>query len=74
MGWLTTTSASTQSILHNLFMDPSEDPFLDPYIETIIHMRIRDIMALPKMNDLAFLQYVESKNDATRGKWYSLLK
>ncbi len=62
-------SASRQSPADSLFVDPSEDPFLDPYIETITHMTIKDIMAIPKMNDRAFEQYLLNGNDgAARGK------
>jgi hypothetical protein len=58
------------STAHLLFIDPSEDPFLDPYIETITHMNTKDILAIPKMNDSDFLQYLlEDNHDRpARGK------
>jgi len=68
MGLLMMTSASPQSTAHSLFVDPSEDPFLDPYIETITHMSTKAIMAIPKMDDRAFLRYLAANNDATRGE------
>jgi len=69
MELLMTTSASPRSAAHSLFVDPSEDPFLDPYIETITHTSIKIIMAMPKMNDQAFLQYLlKDGNDAVRGE------
>ncbi|CAF1133280.1 unnamed protein product [Adineta steineri] len=62
------TSASFQKTAHTLFIDPSEDPFLDHYIETVSHMSTKDIMAIPKMNDDEFLRYIFNNNDsAARG-------
>ncbi len=62
MGLLMITSASVPSTIHTLFVDPSEDPFLDPYIETVSHMNTKDIMAIPKMTDHEFLQYLHREN------------
>ncbi len=56
------TSASPRSAIHTLFVNPSEDPFLDPYIETISHMNTKDIMAIPKMTDHQFLQSLLKEN------------
>ncbi len=69
MSLLVLISASPRSIGHTLFVDPSEDPFLDPYIETILHMDTKDIIAIPKMDDNQFLQYLfNDDNDVARGK------
>lgn len=64
MGLLMLTSASPRSAAHTLFIDPSEDPFLDSYIETISHMNTKDIMAIPKMNDNEFLRYLLDDDSA----------
>jgi len=69
MGLLMMTSASPPSTIDTLFVDPSEDPFLDPYIEKVSHMNTKNIMAIPKMTDYEFLQYLIKDNGvATRGK------
>jgi hypothetical protein len=47
MSLLVVISASPRSIAQSLFIDPSEDPFLDPYIETLLHMDTKDIMGTP---------------------------
>lgn len=54
----------------SLYADLTEDPFLDPYIETILHMNIKDIMAMPKMNDEEFFQYLldDNADTTTRSK------
>jgi hypothetical protein len=66
---LVVISASPRSIGQSLFIDPSEDPFLDPYIETLLHMDTKDIMGTPKMNDNQFLQYLlNDDDDTTRGE------
>lgn len=54
----------------SLYADLTEDPFLDPYIETILHMSIKDIMAMPKMNDEEFFQYLldDNADTTTRSK------
>ncbi|CAF0856583.1 unnamed protein product [Adineta steineri] len=58
------TCVSFQTTTDTLFIDPSEDPFLDHYIETISHMNKKDIMAIPKMNDTEFVRYLFNDNDA----------
>ncbi|CAF4981024.1 unnamed protein product, partial [Rotaria magnacalcarata] len=70
MSLLMLTSASTQSMARSLFMSPTDDPFLDPYIETISHMSTKDIVSMPKMNDDEFLQYLlndDAADEITRG-------
>jgi hypothetical protein len=64
------TSATRQSIARSLFGDPSEDPFLNRYIETVSRMNTKEIMAIPKMDNNAFLQYLLDDDDAAtrRGK------
>ncbi len=71
MQFVMITSAGRQSIAHTLFVDPSEDPFLDPYIETVSRMSTKEIMAIPKMNDNEFLQYLlnDDDNATLRGKF-----
>ncbi len=64
-------SASHQSTIHTLFVDPSEDPFLDPYIETVTHLNIKDIMGIPKMTDHQFLQYLYKDNSVATHREYT---
>lgn len=52
------TSASRRSAIHRVFLDPSEDPFLDPYIQNIARMSGKEISAMPKMTDHQFLQFL----------------
>jgi len=62
-------SAYPRSTVHTLFVHPSEDPFLDPYIVKISHMNTKDIMAIPKMTDYELLQYLVKDNvGSTRGE------
>lgn len=69
MGVLMMVSGSPRSTIHTVFVVPSEDPFLDPYIEQVSRMTTKDIMAIPKMNDHQFLQYLYKDNAvATRGE------
>jgi len=68
MQFVMITSAGRQSIAHTLFFDPSEDPFLDPYIETVSRMNTKEIMAIPKMDDNEFLQYLLDDDATLRGK------
>jgi len=72
MGLLMITSASPRSTIHTLFVDPLEDPFLDPYIETISHMNTKDIMAIPKMTDHEFLQYLHKENSVAIHREFSV--
>ncbi len=69
MGLLMIKSASPRSTIRTLFVDPSEDPFLDPYIATVSHMSTKDIMAFSKMTDDEFRQYLlENDHIATRSE------
>lgn len=64
------TSMCFQSTARSLFVDPSDDPFLDAYIETVSQMNAKEIMTLPKMDDDEFLQYFLNDNHtAVRGKY-----
>lgn len=65
-----TSTSTSWSGAKSLYADLSEDPFLDPYIETILHMNIKDIMAMPKMNDEEFFQYLldDNADTTTRSK------
>ncbi len=57
--------ASPRSIGRTLFVDP----FLDPYIETLLYMDTKDIIAISKLNDNQFVQYLFSNdNDVARSK------
>ena len=39
-------------------MSALEDPFMDPYIEVVCQMNVKEIMSIPKLNDTEFLQYL----------------
>ena len=68
MASMAVASASSRSVTHSLFIDPSEDPFYDPYIETVLHMNTRSLMAIPRMNDTEFIRHLLSDDDSTFGK------
>ncbi|CAF1537428.1 unnamed protein product [Adineta ricciae] len=62
------TSMCFQSAARSLFVESSDDPFLDNYIETVSQMNAKEIMMLPKMDDDEFLQYFLNDNHtAVRG-------
>ena len=65
MSLLVLISASPRSTGHTLFVDP----FLDPYVETLLYMDTKDIITISKLNDNQFVQYLFSNdNDVARNK------
>ncbi|CAF3715450.1 unnamed protein product [Rotaria sp. Silwood1] len=64
---ITCLSISAHSVSHMLFIDPTEDPFLDIYIEKVARMSTKAIIAMPKMSDTDFLDYLFSNKDSIDG-------
>ncbi|CAF1320896.1 unnamed protein product [Rotaria sordida] len=60
------------SVARTLFVDPAQDPFFDVYIETIVQMSMKDILAIPKMDDDQFLAYLASDVNTLPGELYDL--
>ena len=69
MAWMVVASASSWSVTNSLFINPSEDPFYDRYIETVLHMNTRALMAIPRMNDTEFIRNLLTDDDSTFGKF-----
>ncbi|CAF5045436.1 unnamed protein product, partial [Rotaria sp. Silwood1] len=46
-----------------IFMSPESDPFVDSYMKTISRMSTKEIMNLPKLSDVEFLDQLERGYD-----------
>ncbi|CAF3966152.1 unnamed protein product, partial [Rotaria sp. Silwood1] len=51
-----------------IFMSPESDPFVDSYMKTISRMSTKEIMNLPKLSDVEFLDQLERGYDFIPGK------
>lgn len=58
VGWMLLATDLVLSTGPGILMSPLEDPFMDPYIETVCQMSVEEIMAIPKLNDTEFIHYL----------------
>lgn len=45
----------------DVFIDPSNNPFYDMYIENVLQMKVQDILSIPKLNDSEFLKLLDGE-------------
>ena len=58
VGWMLLATDLVLSVKPGILMSPLEDPFMDPYIETVCQMSVKEIMTIPKLNDTEFIHYL----------------
>jgi len=56
------------SIAHTVFLPRAFDPFCDAYVETITRMSSDELINLPKLNDIEFLDQLTRGVDTIPGR------
>jgi hypothetical protein len=56
------------SIAHSVFLPREFDPFCDTYVETITRMSRNELMNIPQLSDIEFLDQVTRGVDSVLGK------
>jgi hypothetical protein len=56
------------SIAHSVFLPPEFDPFVDSYMDAVTRMSSAELMRLPKLSDMEFLDQLTRGIDSIPGK------